>query len=97
MTIPLFPFATCYSLKHKYVGIFGAFRDGEIKVHRDHLLSLAKSLKEIHRIFQSSEASPSRVSSLSCASSKKGKRHPAPVGQSKRGRNKPETGAHLPE
>jgi hypothetical protein len=97
MAKTLIPFTTGYNLKQKYVVINGAIRKGEIKVHRDHLLSLAKSLKEIHRLFQSSELSPSRLSSLSCASSKKGKQHSAPVRLSKRDQNKPETGSRLPE
>lgn len=97
MSKPMFPFATGYNLRQKYVVIYGAFRSGEIKVHRDHLLSLSKSLKEIHRIFQSSQPSSLKVSSLSCASSKKEKRHSAPGRLLKRGRNKPETGSRSPE
>lgn len=95
MAAPLFPFTTGYNLKQKYVVIYGAFRNGEIKIHRDHLLSLAGRLKQIHRLFQSSESSPSRASSLSCASSKKEKRRSAPVHRTKRGQSKPETASRL--
>lgn len=97
MAKTLIPFATGYNLKQKYVVIYGAFHNGEIKVHRDHLLSLAKSLKEIHRLYKASELSPERDSSLSCVSSKTGKRRSALVHPSKRGQNKLETGSRSPE
>ena len=90
MAKPIFPFAHAYSLKKKYVTIWGAFRNGEIKVHRDRLLDFAQSLKRTHRIFQSAARSQAKASSLPCESLKKEKQRPAPVRRSKRAGTRPE-------